>query len=86
MSPILTEGQILTKEIVMSSIDRADIDRRSAADRRRIYDLDYFQNGGIERRKGKERRAQAERRNGWIRISNWASVNIQDLKFEQLVD
>ena len=70
----------------MSAIDRADIDRRSAADRRCVYDLDHFQNGGIERRKGKERRSQTERRDGWIRISSWASVNLQDLKFEVLLD
>ena len=70
----------------MSTIDRADIDRRSAADRRRVYDLDHFQNGGIERRKRKERRSQIERRDGWIRISSWTSVNLQDLKFEELLD
>ena len=68
----------------MSVIDRADIDRRSAADRRRVYDLDHFQNGGIERRKGKERRSQTERRDGWIRISSWASLNLQDLKGEYI--
>ena len=43
----------------MSSIYPPDIDRRSATDRRSVYDLDYFQNGGIERRTEKERRSQA---------------------------
>ena len=68
----------------MSVIEREAIDRRSAADRRVAYDLDYFQNGGIERRKVKDRRSQAERRDGWIRISRWTSVNIQGLKMEKL--
>ena len=43
----------------MPSIYSSDIDRRSAPDRRSVYDLDYFQNGGIERRTEKERRSQA---------------------------
>ena len=68
----------------MSVIEREAIDRRSVADRRVAYDLDYFQNGGIERRKVKDRRSQAERRDGWIRISRWTSVNIQGLKMEKL--
>lgn len=68
----------------MSVIERKAIDRRSPADRRIAYDLDYFQNGGTERRKVKERRSQTERRGGWIRISRWTSVNIQGLKLEEL--
>ena len=68
----------------MSAIEREAIDRRSAVDRRNAYDLDYFQNGGIERRKVKDRRSQAERRDGWIRISKWTSVNKQGLKLEKL--
>ena len=43
----------------MPSIYPSDIDRRSATDRRSVYDLDYFQNGGIERRTEKERRSHA---------------------------
>ena len=38
------------------------IDRRSQKDRRSVYDLDYFFNGGAERRGWIERRSQAERR------------------------
>jgi len=34
------------------------VDRRLGEDRRQVYDLDYFQNGGIERRSGNERRLQ----------------------------
>ena len=50
------------------------IDRRSGEDRRDAYDLDYFPDGGIERRSGKERRQQNERRDDWARISKWSSV------------
>ena len=35
----------------MSVIDRKAIDRRCAVDRRIAYNLDYFLNGGIERKK-----------------------------------
>ena len=34
------------------------LDRRCEEDRRQVYDADYFENGGAERRKGKERRQQ----------------------------
>ena len=50
------------------------IDRRSGEDRRVAYDLDYFQNGGIERRKGTDRRQQDERRGNCIRVTKWSSV------------
>ncbi len=50
------------------------IDRRSEKDRRTVYNLDYFMNGGVERRVSKERRGQEERRAGWVRVSEWSSV------------
>jgi hypothetical protein len=50
------------------------VDRRSGEDRRKTYDLDYFQNGGVERRKGPDRRQQDERRDGCVRVSKWSSV------------
>jgi len=53
-------------------------DRRSQKDRRRIYDLDYFFNGGVERRSWLERRSQAERRVGWERVNRWASRLMTD--------
>ena len=49
------------------------LDRRSGDDRRQVYDADYFQNGGEERRSGKERR-QSERRKNCIRVSKWSSI------------
>ncbi len=59
---------------------RANIDRRFQNDSRRVYDLDHFSKGGIERRRFKERRSQFERRVGWMRVSAWASVFIEDIK------
>ena len=53
---------------------RACVDRRSDNDRRREYDLDYFTQGGPERRKKNDRRKQYERRTGWKRVRAWCSV------------
>jgi len=53
------------------------IDRRSEEDRRRVYNPDYFLNGGVERRKWTERRSQVERRLGWIRLNRWYSVPLR---------
>jgi len=50
------------------------VDRRSGEDRRIGYDLDYFGDGGAERRKGKERRRKGERRDDCIPVSDWSSV------------
>ena len=50
------------------------VDRRSGEDRRQVYDADYFQNGGLERRSGKERRRPFERRKDCIRVSEWSSI------------
>ena len=54
------------------------VDRRSGEDRRGIYDADYFQKGGKERRSGKERRKQYERRKNFIRVSKWSSICLVD--------
>lgn len=50
------------------------IERRSGEDRRRVYRLRYFSDGGRERRSGLERRTPAERRADCFRVSNWSSV------------
>jgi hypothetical protein len=50
------------------------LDRRSGEDRRKVYDLDHFSDGGIERRDQKERRDAGERRKDCIKVSNWSSV------------
>ena len=54
------------------------VDRRSGEDRREIYLADYFENSGIERRSGKDRRQQGERRKGFIRVSRWSSIYLDE--------
>jgi hypothetical protein len=54
------------------------VDRRSGEDRRQVYDADYFQNGGKERRSGIERRQQNERGKNFIRVSEWSSICFVD--------
>ena len=56
------------------SVKRSLFDRRSGEDKRKRYSLDYFTDGGNERRKGKERRQSEERRSGWARVYKWCSV------------
>ena len=50
------------------------LDRRSGEDRREGYELGFFAQGGIERRKGMEARQKDERRNQYVQISRWSSV------------
>jgi hypothetical protein len=54
-------------------------DRRAAENKRRVYDLDYFLNGGVERRTWEERRSAVERRSGWFRVSKWVSVSGREI-------
>jgi hypothetical protein len=56
--------------------NRTLLDRRGDRDRRQAYSLDYFLNGGKERRTYGERRVSEERRIGWIRVSKWSSVYV----------
>jgi hypothetical protein len=50
------------------------VDRRSGEDRRQVYDADYFENQGLERRINNERRQPAERRGHCVRVTRWSSV------------
>jgi len=50
------------------------VDRRSGENRRQVYDSDYWESGGIERRSAKDRRQQKERRDSCVKVSNWSSV------------
>ena len=58
----------------------SDLDRRSGLDRRKGHKLEYFLNGGLERRSFKERRSIKERREGWVRISEWTSLRLESLQ------
>ena len=62
------------KESAKQSVKRSAFDRRSGEDKRIRYNLDYFTDGGRERRNGKERRKTEERRSSWVRVYKWCSV------------
>jgi len=55
-------------------LKRSPIDRREIDDMREAYSLDYFMDGGVERRKVTERRRSPERRADWVRVTTWCSV------------
>jgi hypothetical protein len=55
-------------------MQRSTIERRITPDRRKAYDLDYFEKVGVERRKGHERRKRNEKRSDWVRADKWRSV------------
>jgi hypothetical protein len=71
-------AQTKRKEILSESFlekgRQSRLDRRSGEDRRKTYSLDYFVNGGKERRQAEERRHKGERRKEWLRIDKWYSV------------
>jgi len=50
------------------------VDRRSGEERRQVYDADYFENQGLERRIHSERRQPAERRDRCVQVTTWSSV------------
>lgn len=50
------------------------LDRRSGDDRRETYHIDYFSDGGTERREAKDRRKPRERRKDCVKVSKWSSV------------
>jgi len=50
------------------------LDRRSGEDRRRVYSIDYFLKGNLDRRRLGERRGRSERRQDCIRIDQWSSI------------
>jgi hypothetical protein len=63
-----------SKRIAERRIADPFLDRRSGEDRRRAYDLDYFAEGGPERRKSDERRDGDERRDQCVRVAEWSSI------------
>ena len=46
----------------MDEVKRSMFDRRTGEDRRKVYTLGYFTNGGVERRTGQDRRSGNDRR------------------------
>ena len=57
---------------------RSGVDRRSEVDRRQVYSIDYFIQGGVERRNGLDpRKNRRERRKGWVRVNEWISVPVR---------
>ena len=66
------------KKLKDTRISDPYVDRRSGEDRRQVYNADYFQNGGLERRSGKERRRHYERRKDCTRVSEWSSIRSVD--------
>ena len=59
---------------------RSTIERRITPDRRKAYDLNYFEKIGVERRKGHERRKRKEKRSDWVRADKWRSVFVGEEK------
>ena len=54
------------------------VDRRSGKERHAVYDSDYFDAVGVERRSGYDRRQSSERRDSCLRVSKWSSVCLND--------
>lgn len=69
---------VIETKMANSVTKRSFVDRRSGEDKRKAYSLDYFVAGGAERRGGSERRRGNERRFGWLKVSQWYSVFIED--------
>jgi hypothetical protein len=60
---------------------RAFFDRRSGQDRRKAYNIDYFLEGGLERRNsanGDRRNRPQDRRRDWIKINRWSSLHVEE--------
>jgi len=65
---------------------RAFFDRRSGQDRRKAYNIDYFLEGGLERRThatGDRRDHEKDRRKDWIKISRWSSLKVEESQPEE---
>ena len=67
---LLTQEQIPQLDYFIRNYTGVPEMRRFKGDRREVYDLDYFFNGGVERRRGKGRRSQSsEEQDGSGRVS-----------------
>ena len=70
----------------MSENKSSIIERRSGKDRRRIFNNAHFFFGRAPRKNMLEQRSQAERRAGWVRVNNWSSVYLSDLKIAKFLE
>jgi hypothetical protein len=68
------------EKLVVREEFRSIIDRRSGVNRRKVHNLDYFLEGGVERRGWKERRSNEERRKNWVRGAEGVSVFVCNLR------
>ena len=60
---------------------RSRYDRRTDSDRRKISISGYLENNEPEKRKNMERRGILdERRLGWVKNTQWSSVDVELLK------
>ena len=63
----------------------SNLDRRSGADKRKLFHRGLFSKGGVERRCGEERRSKFEARQAWVRVSKWSSVRLEGLKIAKFL-
>jgi hypothetical protein len=73
---IRVTNQYMEKKPIFKNSRVSDpyVDRRSAEDRRQVYDADYWESGGRERRSIKDRRQHKERRSSCVNVFKWSSV------------
>jgi len=69
----------------MTMEKRSFSDRRSTANRRKAIKLHRLYYSGNERRNIEDRRLQSEKRKGWVRITKWSSVYLEDLKIAKFL-
>ena len=62
-----------------SIFQRSGVDRRAGEEHRQVHHLAYFEQGCVERRKSDERRVSGENRAGWVRVTDWSSINALDV-------
>ncbi|MCJ8502840.1 hypothetical protein [Desulfatitalea alkaliphila] len=64
----------------MDTRRRSAQDRRSGKDRRHLARLKQLINKGSPPRSPQDRRTTPERRSGWVRLTKWSSVYLDNLK------
>ena len=62
----------------VTGVDGSFVNRSWEEDRRQVYDFEYWDNGGVERRSGKDRRKQKIRRHSWANALERSGVYTGD--------